>query len=112
MRRRIGHLVAAAVGVTAWALAIAGQAPSRSTDPDIAITHRDRVYAAEQFSNTVSVIDPADNGLLGVIRLGVTRRPPILAPSTGVKCWFTVWASRRTIERLPWCPSAPTRLRS
>ena len=54
MRRRIGHLVAAAVGVTAWALAIAGQAPSRSTDPDIAITHRDRVYAAEQFSNTVS----------------------------------------------------------
>jgi YVTN family beta-propeller protein len=70
MRRRIGHLVAAAVGVTAWALAIAGQAPSRSTDPDIAITHRDRVYAAEQFSNTVSVIDPADNRLLGVIRLG------------------------------------------
>src|SRR5256885_17029936 len=31
---------------------------------------RDRVYAAEQFSNTVSVTDPADNTLLGVIRLG------------------------------------------
>jgi YVTN family beta-propeller protein len=31
---------------------------------------RDRVYAAEQFSNTVSVTDPADNRLLGVIRLG------------------------------------------
>ncbi len=31
---------------------------------------RDRVYAAEQFSNTVSVTDPADNKLLGVIRLG------------------------------------------
>ena len=30
----------------------------------------DRVYAAEQFSNTVSVTDPADNRLLGVIRLG------------------------------------------
>jgi YVTN family beta-propeller protein len=28
------------------------------------------VYAAEQFSNTVSVTDPADNKLLGVIRLG------------------------------------------
>ena len=27
-------------------------------------------YAAEQFSNTVSVTDPADNKLLGVIRLG------------------------------------------
>lgn len=35
-----------------------------------AITHRDRVYAAEQYSNTVSVIDPADNRLLGVIALG------------------------------------------
>ncbi len=34
------------------------------------ISHRDRVYAAEQFSNTVSVTDPADNKLLGVIRLG------------------------------------------
>ena len=34
------------------------------------ITHRDRVYAGEQFSNTVSVTDPADNKLLGVIRLG------------------------------------------
>jgi YVTN family beta-propeller protein len=28
------------------------------------------VYAAEQFSNTVSVTDPASNRLLGVIRLG------------------------------------------
>ncbi|MEN3292430.1 MAG: hypothetical protein V7642_1683 [Burkholderiales bacterium] len=37
---------------------------------DIAVSHRDRVYAAEQFSNTVSVTDPADNKLLGVIRLG------------------------------------------
>ena len=34
------------------------------------ISHRDRVYAAEQFSNTVSVTDPADNRLVGVIRLG------------------------------------------
>jgi YVTN family beta-propeller protein len=30
----------------------------------------DRIYAAEQFSNTVSVIDPATNQLLGEIRLG------------------------------------------
>ena len=28
------------------------------------------MYAAEQFSNTISVTDPADNRLLGVIRLG------------------------------------------
>ncbi|HEY4133447.1 MAG TPA: DUF305 domain-containing protein [Gemmatimonadaceae bacterium] len=39
------------------------------TSPN-AISHHDRVYAAEQFSNTVSVTDPADNRLLGVIRLG------------------------------------------
>ncbi len=49
---------------------LAGQAPGAASDPDIPISHRDRVYAAEQFSNTVSVIDPADNKLLGVIRLG------------------------------------------
>ena len=50
--------------------ALAGQAPGAASDPDIPISHRDRVYAAEQFSNTVSVTDPADNKLLGVIRLG------------------------------------------
>ena len=52
------------------AAASAGQAPGAASDPDIPISHRDRVYAAEQFSNTVSVTDPADNKLLGVIRLG------------------------------------------
>jgi YVTN family beta-propeller protein len=38
--------------------------------PDIAVSGHDRVYTADQTSNTVSVIDPADNKLLGVIRLG------------------------------------------
>ena len=50
--------------------AFAGQVPYASAAPDIPLSHHDRVYAAEQFSNTVSVIDPADNRLLGVIRLG------------------------------------------
>ncbi len=50
--------------------ALAGQVPFAAADPDIPVSHQDRVYAAEQFSNTVSVIDPADNKLLGVIRLG------------------------------------------
>jgi YVTN family beta-propeller protein len=48
----------------------AGQAPGKASDPDVPVSHRDRVYVAEQFSNTVSVVDPADNRLLGVIRLG------------------------------------------
>src|SRR5438309_10682771 len=50
----------------AWA----GQAPAAASDPDIPISHRDRVYSAEQYSNTVSVTDPVDNKLLGTIRLG------------------------------------------
>jgi YVTN family beta-propeller protein len=53
-------------GPSAWA----GQPPGSLSVPDVPISHRDRVYAAEQFSNTVSVTDPVDNKLLGVIRLG------------------------------------------
>ncbi|HEV2160030.1 YncE family protein [Bradyrhizobium sp.] len=55
-----------ATGSAAWA----GQAPGALSAPDIQVSHHDRVYAAEQFSNTVSVTDPVDNKLLGVIRLG------------------------------------------
>ena len=57
---------ALASGASAWA----GQAPAAASAPDIPVSHQDRVYAAEQFSNTVSVTDPADNTLLGLIRLG------------------------------------------
>lgn len=38
--------------------------------PDVLISSHDRVYAADQTSNTVSVIDPSTNKLLGVIKLG------------------------------------------
>src|SRR3989442_1367149 len=38
--------------------------------PNVPISRQDRVYAADQTSNTVSVIDPVGNRLLGVIRLG------------------------------------------
>src|ERR1700686_4089296 len=51
---------------SAWA----GQAPGAASAADIPISHHDRLYAAEQFSNTVSVTDPVDNKLLGVIKLG------------------------------------------
>jgi len=54
----------------ATSFAQAGQAPGAAAAADIPLSHRDRIYAAEQFSNTVSVTDPADNKLLGVIRLG------------------------------------------
>ena len=48
----------------------AGQAPDAAEKPDIAISSRDRFYTSDQFSNTVSVIDPASNKLLGVLKLG------------------------------------------
>jgi YVTN family beta-propeller protein len=59
-----GTMLATCTG--AWA----GQAPGAASSADIPISHHDRVYAAEQFSNTVSVTDPVDNKLLGVIKLG------------------------------------------
>src|ERR1700755_3443908 len=48
--------------------ALAQQAPWGR--PDIPISSRDRVYADAHKSNTVSVIDPSTNRLLGVIKLG------------------------------------------
>ncbi|TPG61373.1 YncE family protein [Roseomonas nepalensis] len=63
----LGGSLLAALGAPA---AFAGQAPAAASAPDTPVSHRDRVYAAEQFSNTVSVTDPASNALLGVIRLG------------------------------------------
>ncbi|WP_368517647.1 beta-propeller fold lactonase family protein [Rhizobium sp.] len=59
--------------------ALAGQAPAAASDPDIPISGKDRIYAAEQFSNTVSVSDPSTNKLLGVIKLG-DPQPGNLSP--------------------------------
>ena len=50
--------------------ALAQDAAQAPWNRDVPASHRDRVYAAEQFSNTVSVTDPVDGRLLGVIRLG------------------------------------------
>jgi YVTN family beta-propeller protein len=72
-------LLGSATSLSATSVAIAGQAPYATSAPDIPISHHDRVYAAEQFSNTVSVVDPADNTLVGVIRLG-DPQPANLSP--------------------------------
>jgi YVTN family beta-propeller protein len=69
---RMIRLALLSAGVLQYGTALAGQVPGALAAPNIPISHRDRVYAAEQFSNTVSVTDPADNTLLGVIRLGDT----------------------------------------
>jgi YVTN family beta-propeller protein len=62
--------LAAGTAIARLSPALAGQVPYGAAAPDIAVSAHDRVYTADQFSNTVSVIDPASNKLLGVIRLG------------------------------------------
>lgn len=56
------------------------QSPAVAADTiGVAVSARDRVYTADQSSNTVSVIDPSTDKLLGVIRFG-NGRPNILGP--------------------------------
>ncbi len=59
--------------------AFAGQVPEAASAQDIPISLRNRVYTADQFSNTVSVFNPQTNKLLGVIRLGETA-PKYFSP--------------------------------
>jgi YVTN family beta-propeller protein len=80
MRRNvILAVLLVAAGLVGVRYAFAGQAPGAASDPDIPISHQDRVYSAEQYSNTVSVTDPVDNKLLGTIHLG-DPTPASLSP--------------------------------
>jgi YVTN family beta-propeller protein len=63
-------LAVALLSSLAVAPARATQVPGAASAPGIPISARDRVYLADQSSNTVSVVDPAGEKLLGVIRLG------------------------------------------
>src|SRR5207248_6505091 len=78
--------------------AMAEQAPWAR--PDIPISSHDRVYTADQTSNTVSVIDPAENKLLGVIRLG-DPVPGALSPLYKGNFSFTVSVTRQIPRRSP-----------
>ena len=64
------HTVVLFLSALVCVTANAGQAPGAASAPDIAISSRDRVYLSDQTSNTVSVLDPSTDKLLGVIRLG------------------------------------------
>jgi YVTN family beta-propeller protein len=59
--------------------AVFGAALRLATGAQAAPAPQDRVYTADQNSNTVSVIDPSSNSLLGQIRLG-NQRPDVLSP--------------------------------
>jgi YVTN family beta-propeller protein len=76
---RTPTLITFLAAVAAAAPASAGQVPGTASAPDIPVGSRDRVYLAEQFSNTVSVIDPSTNRNLGVIKLG-DPQPANLSP--------------------------------
>jgi len=73
------HLLTAALLLAAIGTAQAGQSPSAAAAADIPLSSRDRVYLAEQFSNTISVVDPASNTFLGAIHLG-DPQPGNLSP--------------------------------
>lgn len=79
MRRLFVSLGLLASTLTAPAASFAGQVPYALSHPDTPISRTDRVYAAEQFSNTVSVVDPSTNTLLGLIKLG-DPQPSSLSP--------------------------------
>lgn len=70
MLRTASFATVLAITLLVTSSAGAGQPPYAASTADIPISHRDRVYAAEQFSNTVSVTAPETNELLGLIRLG------------------------------------------
>lgn len=70
MKTRSLLLVSAFVSALEVSPALAGQAPFAFSAPDLPVSSRDRVYTADQFSNTVSVVNPESNSLVGIIRLG------------------------------------------
>ena len=73
----------AALFVAASTMSFAGQAPFGANQPDIPISPADRVYKADQSSNTISVYDPSNNTLLGVISLGVAAQTAEHPPWVG-----------------------------
>ena len=72
-------LLISAIALLIPSISDAGQAPFAASAEEFPVSAQDRVYAAEQFSNTVSVIDPSTNKNLGVIRLG-DPQPMNLSP--------------------------------
>src|SRR6201993_4543472 len=71
MKYRLRIAIACAVAcATSVRNSQAQEVPAGANAAPIPITSHDRVYHADQVSNTVSVYDPSTNTLLGVIPLG------------------------------------------
>src|ERR1700739_2045810 len=69
-RKILAATLLAGTALVGLSPAFAGQAPYGASAPNIPVNSHDRVYTGDQFSNTVSVVDPSDNKTLGVIPLG------------------------------------------
>ncbi|MFF6999003.1 beta-propeller fold lactonase family protein [Streptomyces sp. NPDC008313] len=72
-------------GVAATSMAQAGptaatRADAASRQRPVPVSGRDRLYTADQSSNTVSVIDPSTNRTLGTIALGDQRVGSVFSP--------------------------------
>lgn len=72
---RLCVTIACVVACMTWvSVSPAQEVPAGANYPPIPITTHDRVYHADQASNTISVYDPSNNTLLGVIPLGVAAQ--------------------------------------
>lgn len=89
--RVLRHHLASAIGLVAlmtFTMAVPAREQTRTPvqapalpGAGVPISSGDRVYTADQSSNTVSVIDPATNRVLGTIALGQARVDGVLGPS-------------------------------
>lgn len=75
------HTLLAALATVAALGQASAQSPYTRVTP---VSARDRVYTGDQVSNTVSVIDPSTDRLVGQIPLGV-QRPYVLSPLSGTQ---------------------------
>jgi YVTN family beta-propeller protein len=90
VHRTLGVLAAGlALGAGALVPAATGEIPAADAAPPtvvapgakpIPITGQDRLYVADQTSNTVTVIDPSTNQTLGSIPLGTQRVGAVFSP--------------------------------
>jgi YVTN family beta-propeller protein len=76
MYRHVGWGFALVLASAAQALSGQSRTAGAAAIP---VSAHDRVYSGDQFSNTVSVVDPSTNMLLGVIRLGDSQ-PANMSP--------------------------------
>lgn len=55
------------------------QAPAQAGQGSV-ISARDRIYTGDQSSNTITVLNPANNSVLGTISLGSERLSDVIGP--------------------------------